>query len=237
MAESKSIAGLLDSFRAATGAPRLIWYGPGSERVELSGRVLENWVAKTSNLLVEELDAEAGTVVAMDMPPHWKTLVWALAGWQVGAVTLLDSDAPADIRVTMEAGTEGSEPANRDELLVLVAPGALDLRWSGPVPSDAVDYAATVRSFGDVYLEAPADSGAELLRAGGESHTFSDLTLEDIGSTEGIWLVPASLPLLTVLTAAVRIWATNGTVVLVHPSVEVTDRLVQGERITARLAA
>lgn len=237
MAESQSISGLLDSFRAAAGAPRLIWYGPNHERVELSGRVLENWVAKTSNLLTEELDAGAGSVVAVEMPPHWKTLVWALASWQVGAVTLLDGGAPADIRATMEPPADGSEPDHPGELLVLVAPGALDMRWPGAVPSDAVDYAATVRSFGDVYLEAPADAGAELLRASGTSATFSDLTAGGIGSAEGIWLVPATLPLHTVLTAAVRIWASGGTVVLVHSSVEVTDRLVEGERITARLAA
>jgi hypothetical protein len=29
----------------------------------------------------------------------------------------------------------------------------------------------------------------------------------------------------------------GGTVVLVHPSVKITDRLVEGERITARWAA
>ena len=41
-------------------SPRLTWYGPDSERVEFSGRVLDNWVAKTSNLLQDELDAEPG---------------------------------------------------------------------------------------------------------------------------------------------------------------------------------
>ncbi len=35
------------------GRPRLTWYGADGERVELSARVLENWVAKTANLLVE----------------------------------------------------------------------------------------------------------------------------------------------------------------------------------------
>ncbi len=41
-------------------SPRLTWYGPDAERVELSGRVLDNWVAKTSNLFQDELDAEPG---------------------------------------------------------------------------------------------------------------------------------------------------------------------------------
>lgn len=237
MAALPSVAGLLDSFRSASGAPRLIWYGPGHERVELSGRVLENWVAKTSNMLMEELDAEAGTVVALDMPPHWKTLVWALASWQVGAVTLLDGEAPADLRVTMDAGTEGARAGREDELLVLVAPGALDMRWPGNLPSGAVDYAATVRSFGDVYLDEPPGDETECVRADGTGYTFGEFLTDGAGSTGGIWLVPASLPLQTVLAAASRIWASGGTVVLVHPSVEVTDRLVEGERVTARLTA
>ncbi|GAA2176746.1 TIGR03089 family protein [Arthrobacter parietis] len=258
MAPLKSVAELCESLRSASGAPRLIWYGPGSERVELSGRVLENWVAKTSNMLVEELDAVAGTVVAVGMPPHWKSLVWALASWRVGAVTVLrdetvrndgtapgdrtapDDGAPVDVRLTMDAAPGaprvGREGDREDELLVLVAPGALDMRWPGTLPSGAVDYAATVRAFGDVYLEDPADSGAELIRAGGKSFTFSDLLDGADQPAEGIWLVPASLPLLTVLPAAVRIWAAGGTVVLVHPEVEATDRLMEGERVTARLA-
>ena len=243
MAPLKSVAELFESFRSASGAPRLIWYGPGSERVELSGRVLENWVAKTSNMLVEELDAEAGTVVAVGLPPHWKSLVWALASWQVGAVTVLDDvtvpddDAPVDVRLTMEAEPETRPAGREDELLVLVARGALDMRWPGTLPDGAVDYAATVRAFGDVYLEDPADGSAELMRAGGKSFTFSDLLSGTDQPAEGIWLIPASLPLLTILPAAVRIWAAGGTVVLVHPEVEITDRLVEGERVTARLAA
>ena len=35
---------------------------------ELSGRVLENWVAKTANLLVEELDAAPGSTIALRAP-------------------------------------------------------------------------------------------------------------------------------------------------------------------------
>lgn len=240
MAPLQSVAELLESFRSAAGAPRLIWYGPDHERVELSGRVLENWVAKTSNMLVEELDAGAGTVIAADLPPHWKSLVWALAGWQVGAVTLPDGGSPADVRLTMEAPPE-NPGAGRDELYVFVAPGALDMRWPGTLPDGAVDYAATVRSYGDVYLDEPAGRNAELLRAGGTGYTFTDLL--DAGPvaggdapSPGVWLVPASLSLMTVLSAAVGIWADGGTVVLVHPGVEITERLLEGERVTARLA-
>ena len=55
-------ANLMSALRSGhSTSPRLTWYGPDSERVELSGRVLDNWVAKTSNLLQDELDAEPGT--------------------------------------------------------------------------------------------------------------------------------------------------------------------------------
>lgn len=80
---------LLQSLRTLNPtAPRLTWYGPDSERVELSGRVLENWVAKTANFLVDELDAAPGTVVAVDVPVHWRSLVWLLATWAVGGTAL-----------------------------------------------------------------------------------------------------------------------------------------------------
>lgn len=246
MSPNHGMASLLDSFRSASGSPKLIWYGPSHERVELSGRVLENWVAKTSNLLVEELDGTSGTVVAVDLPPHWKSLVWALASWQVGALTRLGCPdgpgQPADLRLSMNDAGPGGGSAT--ELLVLVAPGALDMRWPGSLPRGAVDYAAVVRSFGDVYLDEPAGPGTALVEADGTLHTLEDLAAaapvpQDGGPapTPGVWLVPASLPLLTVLRAAVRIWTDGGTVVLVHPEVKVTDRLLEGERITARLSA
>ena len=50
------LPGLLAQLTAEPGRPRLTWYAP-AERVELSGHVLDNWVTKTANLLVEEYDA------------------------------------------------------------------------------------------------------------------------------------------------------------------------------------
>src|SRR5660398_217498 len=77
------------------GRARVSWYGDGGERIELSGAVLENWVSKTANLLVEEFDAGPGVRVLVDLPPHWRTIVWAFAAWRVGACVVLPSDASA----------------------------------------------------------------------------------------------------------------------------------------------
>ncbi|MEK8228049.1 hypothetical protein NKG05_21105 [Oerskovia sp. M15] len=44
--------------------------------MELSGAVLHNWINKTVNLLVEEFDAAPGTRVLLDLPSHWRAIVW-----------------------------------------------------------------------------------------------------------------------------------------------------------------
>src|SRR5919106_4749197 len=91
---------LMTSLRSGNStAPRLTWYGPDAERVELSGKVLDNWVAKTSNLLQDELDAGPGMRLALDLPAHWKSLIWALASWQLGMEVVLDSNN-ADVLAT-----------------------------------------------------------------------------------------------------------------------------------------
>lgn len=72
--------------------PRLTWYGPDDERVELSGRVLANWVTKATNLLVEEGEVEPGTRVLLDVPVHWRALVWAMATWCAGGELVLPAE-------------------------------------------------------------------------------------------------------------------------------------------------
>ena len=76
--------------------PRLTWYGPDDERVELSGRVLTNWVTKAANLLAEEAEVEPGSRVLIDVPVHWRSLVWALATWVAGGHLELPGEAEDD---------------------------------------------------------------------------------------------------------------------------------------------
>ena len=66
--------------------PRITYYDDATgERIELSRATFVNWVAKTAGLLVDDLDVEAGDPIGVDLPPHWLGLVWAAAGWSVGA--------------------------------------------------------------------------------------------------------------------------------------------------------
>ena len=222
--------------RQAT-SPALIWYGPGSERIELSGKVLDNWVSKTSNLLVDELDAEPGLRIQLDLPAHWKTLVWALAAWQTGC-TVLVGEAPAGSAaadVTVTASQDVLDAA--ESTVVAVAPGALELRWPGSLPASAVDYAAEVRSYADTYLagEEPGDAYTALHVTGGPSLTYGQLAEAAAGGLQQTLLVPAAAGLPAVLEASLRTWAAGGTVVLATPEVEITPRLLAAEKITARL--
>jgi uncharacterized protein (TIGR03089 family) len=232
--------------------PRLTWYGDGGERVELSGAGLAQWVTKTANLLVEELDAGPGFRVLLDLPGHWRAVVWALGVWRVGACVVVpgvsapDADAsgagarrmdddPADAVVTVSpsalAGRRG---------VVAVALPALARSLPAPLPVGAVDGSA-VLSYGDALgYVPPADLGAPALVGPSGSATHADLVRP--GGSGGRVLLDATIgPLDEMLRAALAVLAAGGSLVLVgggHADVLRADderraRLVAAERITS----
>lgn len=233
MSQARTIDQLLALLRPDS-SPALVWYGPDGERVELSGRVLDNWVAKTANLLAEELDAEPGAVVRLAMAPHWRSVVWALAGWQVGATVDVASGGNAgtegaDVVVSSDPVALGQGPAYQ----VAVAEGALALGWPGELPDGVLDYAAEVRSYADVYLGAgSADQQATALKHDGGEVTFAQL-LQLEPAARNI-LVPATADWADVLRTAVATWLGGGTMVLVHPAAH-GPHIVENERISEQL--
>ena len=213
-------------------SPRLTWYGPESERVELSGRVLDNWVAKTSNLLQDELDAEPGTRLRLDLPAHWKSIILALAAWQLGMEVVFD-DAEADLLATGDPGPGAAQGAF-DAVLAVALP-ALAMRWPGELPTGVVDYAAEVRSHGDVFMPHvdPEASRRAVLGAAGTPHTHAEL-LDGFAAAHGDGvrlLVPAGEGLEAALAQSLGAWKSDGSVVLVHPAVAVTEKLLADERV------
>jgi uncharacterized protein (TIGR03089 family) len=216
-------------------SPRLTWYGPDSERVELSGRVLDNWVAKTSNLLQDELDAEPGTRLRLDLPAHWKSVILALAAWQLGMEVVFD-DAEAELLATADPAP-GAAAGGFDAVLAVALP-ALAMRWQGELPSGVVDYAAEVRSHGDVFMphRDPESSTRAVLSSTGTAHTHGEL-LERFAAAHDDdlrLLVPAGDGLEAALAQSLGAWKGNGSVVLVHPDVEVTQKLLGDERVHGR---
>lgn len=233
----RSIPELLELLRTTNpSSPRLIWYGPSQERIELSGKVLDNWVAKTSNLLVDELDAEPGFTVDLAMPPHWKTLIWALASWQAGCAVRTPGGAdvePGDVLATV--AVDAARLENAAGIPVVVALGALETSWSGTLPSSGLDYAAEVRAHGDVYfLQGQGEDNDTALIGRGATLTFVELLPAEVSEASTVLLQAGEDQLDAVLSTALATWAAGGCVVLVGPDIAVTDRLLGNERISAR---
>lgn len=245
-------ADLMNSFRSLHAtSPRLSWYGPDSERVEFSGRVLENWVAKTANYLVDELDAEPGTVVAVDLPLHWRSLVWLLATWAVGATAVTGPvPAGADIVATANpaAARERAAGAAPAPLLVAVALPALQMRWLGELPPRTLDYSGDVRAHADVFFadDEPAP-GDVAWSHDARSVRYDQLLAQDGPEQDGVMIAGTSQQLPAgpqrvllqvrdgwdaVVPAALKIWAAGGSVVLLDDGVAASDHLRSMENIT-----
>jgi uncharacterized protein (TIGR03089 family) len=222
---------LMSTLRSGNStAPRLTWYGPDDERVELSGRVLDNWVAKTSNLLQDEMDATPGSRLRMDLPAHWKSMVWALAAWQVGLQTVLDGGAADYLATADPEAVEGTYDA-----VIAVALPALAMRWPGTLTAGYLDYSAEVRSHGDVFMPhaEPDPSGCAVVAGDGRAHAHQNL-LSTFAARhdEGVRLhIPAGNGLESALSNALGAWQHGGSVVMTHPEVALTEKLLTAERI------
>jgi uncharacterized protein (TIGR03089 family) len=179
---------MLDLITMDPGRPRVTWYGPDHERVEFSAKTLNNWVSKTANLLVDELDVGPGSRLGLALPGHWRTVVWLLAGWSVGAHTIVLPSVPAlhgpdeavaptvavDVLVTDRPSSP--PPGTIESLLVVVALPALATRFLGDVPSGAIDAAAEVRLQPDVFVVGERPAGTDpAFTAGDRTVPHADL--------------------------------------------------------------
>lgn len=178
----------------------MTWYGPAGERVELSAKVLDNWVSKTANLLVDELDAGPGSAVLVDLPGHWRAVTWLLAVWATGAAAVLPGagaapgvpsvpvvpalptglhpDAVVTHRPCLWDGAAAAAGPFAGAPLLAVALPALATGFTEPLPEGAVDAATEVRAHGDVFLPAvrPAPGDPALVTADGAVTPHGRLT-------------------------------------------------------------
>jgi uncharacterized protein (TIGR03089 family) len=234
----------MNSLVKEPGRPRLTWYGPDHERVELSGAVLQNWVNKTVNLLVEEFDAGPGTRVILDVPVHWRSMIWALGAWRCGATVALTSfgaagEADGDVVVTSRPQAWAASDAD----LVAVALPALARRFDGDLPPGAIDAAAAVMTYGDVVVWAPDPDPVAAAIESSDSDTVTHAALVPSSSTREPGtraLVDGGRPSAIVLRDLLDLWSTDGSAVLVSPDTMAElnadparlDRLRETERIT-----
>jgi uncharacterized protein (TIGR03089 family) len=158
--------------------PFLTWYDDAhGQRVELSFKTFDNWVAKAANLLVDELGAAPGDLVAAVLADHWQTAVVLAACWRAGAgVVAVDPDADrAALAATL--GADGvmaafvREERVAEAAALLAAAGrpplvALTADLAGRSEHDlgaALNFTRVVPLMGDLFTAA-ADPEGEALR-------------------------------------------------------------------------
>lgn len=199
--------------------PRITCYDDASgERIELSARVLGNWVAKAASLLQDEYDIGPGSIVALDLPPHWRTLYWALAVWRTGAAVLLPPPAgvaAAGATVPDLVVTTGERATSGDGAPVIaVTRAALARRSPVPLPAGVLDEAAALASFPDVFepYDEAGDDAPALVGAGGKVAAYGTVVPDD--GTPGARRHTATTDTGEFLELALATYAADGSLVL-----------------------
>jgi uncharacterized protein (TIGR03089 family) len=233
--------------------PRLTFYddaeGPTrGERIELSARVLANWVNKAGNALQEELDAGSGALVVLAMPVHWRSVYWAMAAWSVGATVLLSEPpekATAGLPTGLPADRRADVVVTDDPRLAASAPGRGALvslpmlaRSHPDARARVFDEARELAGLGDVLdvWDTPDPGAPALVSATDGGHTaYGDLVPErDWGPRPRVRL---SGTLEEVLRDALGAWRLDGSVVMVRePHGDQTARL-ESEAVTLDLSS
>ncbi len=148
-------------------APLLTYYDERTgERIELSGTTTANWVAKTSNLLVDDLDAGPGTRVRVGLPTHWQSFIWLLSVWNIGAII---TDRDADI------GVSGPDLVAAETVRLAASLRPLGGPFATP-PAGFLDLAVEVPGHGDHFESFdPPTPDTVALDLAGASTTHAEL--------------------------------------------------------------
>jgi acyl-CoA synthetase (AMP-forming)/AMP-acid ligase II len=180
--------------------PFITWYDDHrDERVELSYKTFGNWVAKTANLLVDELGTEPGDRVGAVLADHWQTPIVLAACWRAGvSVVVLDPDPSGGQQAPQSTGAplrgspdpSGRTPPDlvaafvREEHLpfaeaafggtTVVALTADLLGRSQRDLGKALSFSRLVPSMGDEFDGGP-DPDGDALTAGGQAATMAGL--------------------------------------------------------------
>ncbi|MCT2593615.1 TIGR03089 family protein [Streptomyces sp. N2-109] len=182
-ATDRTPADLLSSALVTDPArPLVTFYDDATgERVELSVATLANWVAKTANLLQDELSAEPGDRLALLLPAHWQSAVWLLACSATGVVAEVNGDpAAADLVVAGPDTLETARACSGERVALSLRP--LGVRFPQP-PEGFADYAVEVPGQGDRFTPyAPVAPGAPALTVHGGSGGSGSGILELTGA-------------------------------------------------------
>jgi len=180
----RTLDGLLRS-SADPSQPLVTYYDMATgERVELSTTTTANWVAKTSNFLVDDLDAAPGTRVRIGLPSHWLTTVWILSAWNVGA-TIVDQAA--------DVGLSGPDLVADEPVRVAASLRPLGGRFP-EAPAGFLDVGAEVPGHGDHFVALdPPEPSTLALDLDGSALTHADVLATVVPDAGRRLVVPGSL--------------------------------------------
>jgi uncharacterized protein (TIGR03089 family) len=235
---------LAEILRSDPARPRVTFYedtpGPTQgERIELSGKVLANWISKAGNALQDEYDLGPGSVVRLSLPPHWRAIYWAFAAWSVGAAVDLRGGPAPDLLICdgSNASALTVEPTPSDVIMVTL--DALARAHAGPVPAGAMDEARELATYGDqfVCMAEPAPDDLALITEG--AHKPYRSVVPEPGWPANV-RVGLTGDLTQVLESTLAAWAVDGSVVLArngqHAGGEPQPERLASERVTLDLA-
>lgn len=159
------------------------------DRTELSARSFANWVAKTANLLTDEIGLDPGDRVelrlAADHPGHWMTLIWVMAAWQAG-LTVTDRNGDVVVDGPRPPASTPTVPAYAASL----HPLGLGLR---DLPPGWLDFSsAALAQPDDWFGEGPEDADAVAWEVAGVERSFAELTSVTPSARRGLVVDPRS---------------------------------------------
>lgn len=209
---------LAEILRTDPARPRLTFYedtaGPTrGERIELSGKVLANWISKAANALQDEYDLGPGSVVRLRLPPHWRAVYWAFAVWSVGGTVDLSGGRSPDLLICDDPQATASRPEPVPGDLVVVTLAALARAHPGDVPSGAMDEARELATYGDTFA-ARVDPGPDDLALITESAHTAFRSVVPHRGWPAHTRVSLAGGLAQVLESTLAAWAVDGSVVL-----------------------
>lgn len=145
------------------------------ERTELSVITYANWVAKTANLLTDELMLDPGDTVRLDLPAHWLVPVFLGAIWSAG-LEVADPGQTADLLVVgpdeLEALGDPETATSPTPVVLACALHPFATRFTTPLPPRVLDHGVLWAGQSDVFVPV---SPSELTAIPDQRRVLTDL--------------------------------------------------------------
>ncbi|HST66436.1 MAG TPA: TIGR03089 family protein [Mycobacteriales bacterium] len=221
--------------------PLLTFYDDATgERTELSATSLANWVAKTANLLRDDVGSSPGDRVGVLLPAHWQTAAILLGAWTAAAVV---SGSAAGTEAAFCAGDRVGEAVGAGEVFALsLAPLGRPFP-SGP-PAGSRDYSVDVLAQGDRWSGRPVPDAVPALDTGSGTVTAGDLVEIALRRAAELGMIAGDRVLVSTAWDTPTSWvdgllvplAAGASIVLVtRPDPAALPGRVEAERVTATL--